>query len=133
MNHLITYVSFLSVCVFVVQCKAKFPGRQLVYVSRNWGFSPFPKDVYTDGRQMTAEGKITWKGFALSKFLFRSLSQNTTLMPWPNMRRRCPQIPHLALYLLSLPSIFCHCPLSFLPLPSRIAKCARGAFLRHVR
>jgi len=44
------------------QCKAKFPGRQLVYVSRNWGFTPFPKDVYTDGRQMTAEGKIDWRG-----------------------------------------------------------------------
>ena len=44
------------------QCKAKFPGRQLVYVSRNWGFTPFPKDVYTDGRQMTADGKIDWRG-----------------------------------------------------------------------
>lgn len=49
-------------CEALRKCKAKFPGRQLVYVSRNWGFSPFPKDVYTDGRQMTAEGKITWKG-----------------------------------------------------------------------
>ena len=47
---------------FLEQCKAKFPGRQLVYVSRNWGFTPFPKDVYTDGRQMTAQGKIDWRG-----------------------------------------------------------------------
>jgi large subunit ribosomal protein L10e len=109
-------------CEALRKCKAKFPGRQLVYVSRNWGFSPFPKDVYTDGRQMTAEGKITWKGFALSTFLFRSLSQNTTL----------PLAPH-AKSLPSTPFIFCHCPLSFLPFPSRIAKCARGAFLRHVR
>jgi hypothetical protein len=44
------------------QCKAKFPGRQLVYVSRNWGFTPFPKDVFMAGRQMTQEGKIEWKG-----------------------------------------------------------------------
>lgn len=46
----------------VVQSKAKFPGRQLVYVSRNWGFTPFPKDVFMAGRQMTQEGKIEWKG-----------------------------------------------------------------------
>ena len=114
----ITHVSCLSVCVFVVQCKAKFPGRQLVYVSRNWGFSPFPKDVYTDGRQMTAEGKITWKGFALSTtcfFLSFSLSLKTP--------HSCPR--PLALHLLSLPSIVC--PLA------RIAECTRGAFLRHVR
>jgi len=38
--------------------KAKFPGRQLVYVSRNWGFSPFPKDVFIEGRSNT----INWKG-----------------------------------------------------------------------
>eukprot|EP00802_Teleaulax_amphioxeia_P015232 Tamp_15319.p2 GENE.Tamp_15319~~Tamp_15319.p2 ORF type:complete len:172 (+),score=43.28 Tamp_15319:614-1129(+) len=49
-------------CEALRKCKAKFPGRQLVYVSRNWGFTPFPKDVYTDGRQMTAEGKIDWRG-----------------------------------------------------------------------
>mmetsp|Transcript_65494 Transcript_65494/g.106183 ORF Transcript_65494/g.106183 Transcript_65494/m.106183 type:complete len:172 (+) Transcript_65494:405-920(+) len=42
--------------------KAKFPGRQLVYVSRNWGFSPFPKDVFMAGRQMSQEGQIEWKG-----------------------------------------------------------------------
>ena len=45
-----------------LQSKAKFPGRQLVYVSRNWGFTPFPKDVFMAGRQMTQEGKIEWKG-----------------------------------------------------------------------
>lgn len=44
------------------QSKAKFPGRQLVYVSRNWGFTVFPKDVFMEGRQMTQEGKIDWKG-----------------------------------------------------------------------
>ena len=44
------------------QSKAKFPGRQLVYVSRNWGFSPYPKEVFMEGRQMTQEGKISWKG-----------------------------------------------------------------------
>lgn len=44
------------------QSKAKFPGRQLVYVSRNWGFSPFPKDVFMAGRQMSQEGQIEWKG-----------------------------------------------------------------------
>jgi len=41
---------------------AKFPGRQLVYVSRNWGFTPFPKETFMEGRQMTQEGKIEWKG-----------------------------------------------------------------------
>lgn len=46
----------------LVQSKAKFPGRQLVYVSRNWGFTPFPKDVFTDGRQMSQSGPIDWKG-----------------------------------------------------------------------
>merc|ERR1712216_371421 len=44
------------------QVQSQVPWPQLVYVSRNWGFTPFPKDVYTDGRQMTAEGKIDWRG-----------------------------------------------------------------------
>lgn len=111
LHHLVTHVYFLFVCGSVVQCKAKFPGRQLVYVSRNWGFSPFPKDVYTDGRQMTAEGKIQWRGLALSNFLFLSLSFFLSLII---TRARAP--PHA----MPLPSLFC-------PLPSRIIKRASGA------
>jgi large subunit ribosomal protein L10e len=38
--------------------KAKFPGRQLVFISRNWGFTPFPKDVFQEGRA----GQIEWRG-----------------------------------------------------------------------
>ena len=33
-------------------------GCQLVYVSRNWGFTPFPKDVFQEGRT----GTIEWRG-----------------------------------------------------------------------
>merc|ERR1712028_325196 len=40
--------------------KAKFPGRQLVYVSRNWGFSPFPKDVFVE--VCLKSNTIDWKG-----------------------------------------------------------------------
>jgi large subunit ribosomal protein L10e len=42
------------------RAKFKFPGRQLVYVSRNWGFTPFPKDVFQEGRT----GTIEWRGKA---------------------------------------------------------------------
>jgi len=53
-----------AACEALRKSKAKFPGRQLVYVSRNWGFSPFPKDVFIEGRQAdTPDGvKINWKG-----------------------------------------------------------------------
>jgi len=49
-------------CEALRKCKAKFPGRQLVYASRNWGFTPFPKDVFMAGRQMTQEGTVEWRG-----------------------------------------------------------------------
>ena len=38
--------------------KAKFPGRQLVFISRNWGFTPFPKDMFQEGRVE----EISWRG-----------------------------------------------------------------------
>lgn len=38
--------------------KAKFPGRQLVFISRNWGFTPFPKDMFQEGRVE----EIEWRG-----------------------------------------------------------------------
>jgi hypothetical protein len=57
------------------KCKAKFPGRQLVYVSRNWGFTPFEKSVFTDGRQMTQTG--TFKQI----FLFHSYPYFSRIFP----------------------------------------------------
>ena len=40
------------------KAKFKFPGRQLVYVSRNWGFTPYPKQVFQEGRS----GTVEWRG-----------------------------------------------------------------------
>mmetsp|Transcript_16887 Transcript_16887/g.33847 ORF Transcript_16887/g.33847 Transcript_16887/m.33847 type:complete len:244 (-) Transcript_16887:63-794(-) len=40
------------------KAKFKFPGRQLVYVSRNWGFTPFPKELFQEGRV----GQVEWRG-----------------------------------------------------------------------
>jgi hypothetical protein len=50
-------------CVFpgqgaYFQGAADAPLSQLVYVSRNWGFTPFPKDVFQEGRT----GSIEWRG-----------------------------------------------------------------------
>lgn len=45
-------------CEALRKAKFKFPGRQLVYVSRNWGFTPFPKDLFSEGRVETIE----WRG-----------------------------------------------------------------------
>eukprot|EP00960_Hanusia_phi_P044645 756749-Hanusia_phi.AAC.14 len=51
------------------KAKFKFPGRQLVYVSRNWGFTKYPKDVYMQGSTggFDEEGnptppRIEWRG-----------------------------------------------------------------------
>jgi len=40
------------------KAKFKFPGRQLVYISRNWGFTPFSKEQFQEGR----EGVIEYRG-----------------------------------------------------------------------
>jgi len=40
------------------RAKFKFPGRQLVYISRNWGFTPFPQEKFQEGRQ----GITEWRG-----------------------------------------------------------------------
>jgi len=45
-------------CEALRKAKFKFPGRQLVYVSRNWGFTPFPKELFQEGR--TSE--VEWRG-----------------------------------------------------------------------
>ena len=35
--------------------KFKFPGRQKIYVSKKWGFTPWDRDVY---ESMRAEGRL---------------------------------------------------------------------------
>lgn len=70
------------------------------------GFLSFPQGCLHRRAADDCRGQDHMERFrSLQIPLSFSLSQKTTLMPWPNMRR-CPQIPHLALYLLSLPSLF---------------------------
>eukprot|EP00284_Hemiselmis_tepida_P015897 CAMPEP_0174925616 /NCGR_PEP_ID=MMETSP1355-20121228/8040_1 /TAXON_ID=464990 /ORGANISM="Hemiselmis tepida, Strain CCMP443" /LENGTH=242 /DNA_ID=CAMNT_0016171559 /DNA_START=40 /DNA_END=768 /DNA_ORIENTATION=+ len=47
-----------AACTALRKAKFKFPGRQLVYVSRNWGFTPFPKELFQQGRTEEVE----WRG-----------------------------------------------------------------------
>lgn len=47
-----------AACEALRKAKFKFPGRQLVYVSRNWGFTPYPKEVFQEGRV----SEVEWRG-----------------------------------------------------------------------
>ena len=49
-----------------------------MYVSRNWGFTPFPKEVFQEGRT----GKIEWRGEA------PTTTTTTTTTPGTHTRRR---------------------------------------------
>ena len=57
----------------------KFPGRQKIIVSKNWGFTPFRRDEYVEKRK---EGKVKIDG-AYVQFLrpHGPLARNVTLFP----------------------------------------------------
>ncbi len=59
-----------AACEALRKAKFKFPGRQLVYVSRNWGFTPYPKEVFQEGRV----SEVEWRGKA-SVFVHGSLGR----------------------------------------------------------
>jgi hypothetical protein len=66
-------VCVVCVVLWCEQSKAKFPGRQLVYVSNKWGFTPFPKDVFQESCMLGE--KVNWRGDIQSLSLSLSLSQ----------------------------------------------------------
>jgi len=62
------------------RCQYKFPGRQKIIVSKNWGFTPLRREEYVQKRQ---EGKIKIDG-AYVQFLRNKGNLETNIRRFPD-------------------------------------------------